>query len=182
MSLLNVSSQTAGPYLAIGFSWLHDGEIAPAGTPGQRVTVEGRLLDGDGVGINDGAVEVWQADASGRYVSDAGAAFRGFGRVLTDDEGRFRFSTIKPGRVPDAGGAMQAPHLAVTVFMRGSLRQVSSRVYFPGDPANTDDPVLALVPAARRATLIARPTAGDASRLAWDIHLQGEHETVFFDF
>jgi protocatechuate 3,4-dioxygenase alpha subunit len=137
--------------------------------------------------VNDGVVEIWQANAQGKYAhpEDAqdkpiDAQFRGFGRCLTDAEGRFRFATIKPGRVPGPGGALQAPHIAVTVFMRGLLRHLVTRVYFPDDAANAEDPVLKLVPAERRGTLIAR--AGSAKgALEWSIRLQGADETVFFD-
>lgn len=178
MSLLNVSSQTAGPYLAIGFAALARADIA-SDAHGPVVTLEGRLLDGDGVAIADGAVEIWQAGPNGRYDDPA---FRGFGRVLTDEQGGFRFRTVKPGAVPGPGGVMQAPHLAVTVFMRGSLRHLHSRVYFPDEPGNAADPLLARVPADRRATLVAQAIGADASHLRWDIRLQGEAETVFLDF
>lgn len=178
MSLLHVSSQTAGPYLAIGFVWCAGGRIDGGGEP---VQIEGRVFDGDGVAIDDAAVEVWQADADGRYATDP-RAFRGFARVLTQRDGAFRLTTFKPGRVAGNSATLQAPHLAVTLFMRGSLRHLHSRIYFPDEAANADDPVLAQVAPARRATLIARRIDGDATRLAWDIHLQGVQETVFFEF
>jgi protocatechuate 3,4-dioxygenase alpha subunit len=105
--------------------------------------------------------------------------FRGFGRVPTDAEGRFRFFTIKPGPVADPYGGFQAPHVVVSVFMRGLLKRLVTRVYFPDEPRNADDRVLGLVPVERRATLVARPMAHGA--LEWDIILQGAGETVFFD-
>ncbi len=108
------------------------------------------------------------------------AAFRGFGRVPTDAKGAFRFSTIKPGRVPGPGGRLQAPHLVVAVFMRGLLKHLATRIYFPDEPANAEDPILKLVPAPRRATLIAKHKAKGV--LEWNILLQGRNETVFFDF
>ncbi len=187
MKLVASGSQTVGPYLHIGLTWLNTDRIAGRGVKGERVTLQGRLLDGNGVGVSDGLVEIWQANAAGKYAhpddrqkKPLEKGFRGFGRIPTDARGRFRFSTVKPGRVPGPGGKLQAPHLAVTVFMRGLLKQLSTRIYFPGDPANADDPVLKRVPAARRATLIARRKSKGV--LQWNIVLQGRDETVFFDF
>ena len=187
MSLLTTASQTVGPYLKIGFAWLSSDAIAPAGVQGERVTVAGRLYDGEGMPVNDSAIEIWQANAKGRYASaeDPQSApidpkFRGFGRVLTGTDGEYRFATIKPGRVPGPGGVLQAPHLAVVIFMRGSLRHLFTRMYFPGDAANAEDPILKLVPAERRPTLIAKQhTPG---MLEWNVHMQGANETVFFHF
>lgn len=187
MKLIASGSQTIGPYLHIGLTWLNTDRIARPGVRGERIIIQGRLLDGDGVGVGDGLVEIWQANAAGRYPhpddrrkTPLEKGFRGFGRIPTDAKGRFRFSTVKPGCVPGPGGDLQAPHLSVTVFMRGLLKQLSTRIYFPGDPANAQDPLLKRVPAARRATLIARRKAkGD---LEWNIVLQGRSETVFFDF
>jgi protocatechuate 3,4-dioxygenase alpha subunit len=187
VSLYASGSQTVGPYLHIGLAWLNTTRIAGPGVKGERVTIQGRLLDGDGVGVNDGLIEIWQANAEGKYAHPEDrqkkplvTGFRGFGRIPTDAKGNFRFSTIKPGRVPGRGGKLQAPHLLVTVFMRGMLKQLATRIYFPGDPANAQDAVLRLVPAARRATLIARRKSQGV--LAWNIVLQGEDETVFFDY
>ncbi len=187
MKLVASGSQTVGPYLHIGLTWLNTDRIAGRGVKGERVALQGRLLDGNGVGVSDGLVEIWQANAAGKYAhpddrqkKPLEKGFRGFGRIPTDARGRFRFSTVKPGRVPGPGGKLQAPHLAVTVFMRGLLKQLSTRIYFPGDPANADDPVLKRVPAARRATLIARRKSKGV--LQWNIVLQGRDETVFFDF
>jgi protocatechuate 3,4-dioxygenase alpha subunit len=187
MSLFASGSQTVGPYLHIGLTWLNTSKIAGPGIKGERVTIQGRLLDGDGVGVSDGLVEIWQANAEGRYAHPEdrqkkalAKAFRGFGRVPTDAKGAFKFTTIKPGRVPGPDGKLQAPHLNVTVFMRGLLKQLSTRIYFPGDAANAQDPLLRLVPAARRGTLVARRKA--KGLLEWNIVLQGKDETVFFDF
>jgi len=177
MSLHATTSQTVGPYLHIGLTWLIIEKLAAARVPGERVMIEGRVVDGDGKPVNDALVEIWQADSRGRYGSKA---FRGFGRSATDEKGMFRFQTIKPGRVPGPGGKLQAPHIAVNVFMRGQLKQLVTRIYFPGDPANGADPVLRLVPAERRATLIARKKAGKGA-LEWNVILQGRDETVFFD-
>ncbi len=187
MSLYASGHQTVGPYLHIGLDWLNTRNIAGAGVKGERVSVEGVLLDGDGVGVNDGLIEIWQANSRGKYAHPEDEqkkplerGFRGFGRIPTDSKGGFRFSTIKPGRVPGPGGKLQAPHLVVSVFMRGMLKHLATRIYFPDDPANAEDPILKLVPASRRATLIARRKGKSA--LAWDVILQGKHETVFFDF
>ncbi|HYN12515.1 MAG TPA: protocatechuate 3,4-dioxygenase subunit alpha [Burkholderiales bacterium] len=187
MSLHATTSQTVGPFLRIGLEWMVLEDIAPPGVPGERVTIEGRVSDGDGKPVNDAAVEIWQANSRGKYASPADTqdkpldrGFRGYGRSLTDDAGAFRFGTIKPGRVPGPQGKDQAPHLNVTIFMRGLLKQLVTRVYFPDEPANADDPILGLVPAERRATLIARKRADGA--LEWNVALQGRNETVFFDF
>jgi len=187
MSLFASGSQTVGPYLHIGLTWLNTDRIAGRGVRGERVTIQGRVLDGDGVGVSDALVEIWQANAAGKYAHPEDRqkkplekGFRGFGRIPTDAKGRFRFSTVKPGRVPGPGGKLQAPHLCVTVFMRGMLKQLSTRIYFPGEASNTQDTLLRLVPPARRDTLVARRKA--KALLEWDVVLQGRNETVFFDF
>lgn len=187
MSLYATGSQTVGPYLHIGLTWLVTRNIAPAGVPGERVTVQGRLLDGDGAPVNDGLIEIWQANSRGKYAHPDDSQkkpldkrFRGFGRIPTDSRGAFRFTTIKPGSVPGPGGKAQAPHLVVTVFMRGLLKHLATRMYFPDEPGNVRDPLLARVPASRRATLIARRKSRGV--LEWNILLQGKGETVFFDF
>lgn len=187
MSLRASTSQTIGPFLRIGLEWMVIEDLAPQGVAGERVRIEGRVLDGDARPVNDAALEIWQANSHGKYASPEDtqdrpldARFRGYGRSLTDNEGNFRFRTIKPGRVPGPDGKLQAPHLAVTLFMRGLLKQLVTRIYFPDEPANADDPVLRLVPAERRATLVARKT-GDGV-LEWNVILQGRNETVFFDF
>ncbi len=187
MSLYATGNQTVGPYLHIGLTWLNASNIAGKGVAGERVTVQGRLLDGDGAPVSDGLIEIWQANSHGRYPHPEDRqkkplekGFRGFGRIPTDAKGGFRFSTIKPGRVPGPGGKQQAPHLVVSVFMRGLLKHLATRMYFPGDPANQEDHVLKLIPPARRATLVARNKGKGA--LEWNILLQGKGETVFFDF
>ena len=187
MSLRTSTSQTIGPYLRIGMEWMVIEELAGPGIQGERMRIEGRVLDAEGRAVNDAAVEIWQANSQGKYASPEDtqdsrveAGFRGFGRSLTDEAGAFRFRTIRPGRVPAPGGKLQAPHLVVTIFMRGLLKQLLTRMYFPDDPANSDDPVLALVPAERRGTLIARNRSDGV--LEWNVVLQGAHETAFFDF
>jgi protocatechuate 3,4-dioxygenase alpha subunit len=178
MSLQATTSQTVGPYLHIGLTWLIIENLAPAGVAGERISIEGKVIDGDGKPVNDALVEIWQASADGKYGQKG---FRGFGRSATDDKGVFRFQTIRPGRVPGPGGRLQAPHIAAIIFMRGQLKQLVSRIYFPDNPANAEDPVLALVPAERRSTLIAKNVAGEAGALEWNVILQGRDETVFFD-
>ena len=189
MSLYATGNQTVGPYLHIGLTWLNTSNIAGKGIAGERVSIQGRLLDGDGKPVNDGLIEIWQANSHGKYAhpEDAqdkpvDARFRGFGRSLTGADGGFRFATIKPGRAPGPGGVLQAPHIVVTIFMRGLLKHLITRVYFLDDPANAEDPVLKLVPADRRATLIARRSAGDKNALEWNVRVQGQDETVFLDY
>jgi protocatechuate 3,4-dioxygenase, alpha subunit len=187
MSLFTTPSQTVGPYLRIGFAALVTDAIAAAGVPGERFAIRGRMSDGDGKPITDGVLEIWQADAKGRYAhpedgqrTPSGNAFRGFGRILSDAQGIFQFTTIKPGPVSGPDGTQQAPHLMVTIFMRGMLKHLITRMYFPDDPLNKADAVLLSVPADRRGTLIA--TASGKSVLDWNIVSQGPGETVFFDF
>lgn len=187
MSLYASGHQTVGPYLHIGLEWLTTRNIAGPGVKGERVTIEGRLIDGNGVGVNDGLIEIWQANSQGKYAhpedqqkKPVERGFRGFGRIPTDANGGFRFSTVKPGRVPGPGGKAQAPHLVVAIFMRGMLKHLATRIYFPDEPSNAEDPILSLVPKARRATLIAQKKGKNT--LQWDVVLQGAGETVFFDY
>ena len=187
MSLRASTSQTIGPYLRIGLEWMVIEDLAPQGVAGERVRIEGKVMDADGKPVNDAAVEIWQANSHGKYASPEDPqdkpleqAFRGYGRSLTDDAGSFRFRTVKPGRVPGPDGRPQAPHLTVTIFMRGLLKQLQTRMYFPDDAANADDAVLKLVPAERRATLVAHKRSDGV--LEWNVVLQGKNETVFFDF
>jgi protocatechuate 3,4-dioxygenase alpha subunit len=182
-------SQTIGPYLHIGLTWLNTDSLATPDASGERVVIEGRVIDGDGNPVNDAVIEIWQANSHGRYRHpddtrdlplDPG--FSGFGRVMTGGAGEFRFTTVKPGSIPAAGGRLQAPHLNVTIFMRGLLKHLCTRLYFGGEPINREDVVLSLVPVERRDTLIAKPVRGHPGRYAWDVVLQGEAETVFFDY
>lgn len=179
-------SQTAGPYFHIGTSWLGALGLDAPGAAGERATISGRVLDGDGRPVGDALLEIWRADPRGRYphLADArggraGAGLQGFGRVPTGADGAFHFITLVPGPVPGPGGRPQAPHLEVSVFMRGLLRHLVTRLYFPGE-ACAADPILALVEPSRRGTLIARRGA-DPAALEWNVVLQGEGETVFFD-
>lgn len=147
-----------------------------------------RVFDGDGVAVSDAMIELWQADADGRYNSPedptagtADPACHGFGRLPTNADGSCEFETIRPGCVPALEDRLQAPHFTVAIFARGLLKQLYTRIYFSGNPANAEDPVLKLVPAERRETLMARPDPSDKSRWVFDVHLQGEQETVFFE-
>ncbi len=187
MSLQTTASQTVGPYLHIGLTWLVTDNLAGPGVTGDRISIEGRVLDGDGNPVNDALVEIWQANAHGKYAhpddpqdKPLEPGFKGFGRVPTDEKGSFQFATIKPGRVAAPGGGLQAPHISVTIFMRGLLKHLNTRIYFPEDPANADDAVLQSVPEPRRGTLIAKPVAGRPGALEWNVIVQGDGETVFF--
>jgi len=177
MSLRATASQTVGPFFSIGFTRGYVVDLAGPEVRGERTTVRGRLLDGDGRPVSDGCVEIWQADAEGRY--GPSGELRGFGRVATNGEGVWKVTTIRPGRVAGPDGKPQAAHLVVGILARGLMRRLATRMYFPGDGAHADDPVLARVPPARRDTLIARPSG--PNQFEWDIVLQGINETVFFD-
>ena len=179
MSLQATAWQTVGPYFRIGLEHLDTLRIASPDAPGEHVTIEGRVVDGNGKPVPDAVIEIWQADANGEYSGTSG--FHGFGRAPTDAEGRFAFATIKPGAVSGPGGSMQAPHLAVRIMMRGLLKDLVTRMYFPGEDVDAD-PVLQLVPAQRRSTLIATASPQSQTSLVWHINLQGERETVFFDY
>jgi protocatechuate 3,4-dioxygenase beta subunit len=176
------TSQTVGPFFKIGLSPLYRDDIAPD-LAGERVVVSGRVLDANGAAVPDACLEIWQADSAGTYAHGEGGSrerFRGYARVPTDGEGRFRFTTVKPGPVAGEHGRQQAPHLMVSVFMRGLLKRLVTRMYFPGEASNDQDALLALVESPRRGTLLARP-GGSPGELHWDVILQGEGETVFLD-
>jgi protocatechuate 3,4-dioxygenase alpha subunit len=188
MSLQATTSQTVGPYYKIGLNWLYRDNLIGEGVSGEHVTIQGRVFDGDGVPVPDAILETWQANAHGKYDHPEDnqdkpleTGFKGYGRVPVTAEGMFRFATIKPGPVPGPQGKEQAPHLVVSVFMRGVLRRMVTRIYFPDDPLNATDFILNLVDPSRRSTLIAKKTAGSAGTLEWNVVLQGLEETVFFD-
>lgn len=204
-------SQTVGPYFHYGLPWKGGADLVTRsemgarpdlmppehyllgasrveGRPlGEEIAIAGCVRDGNGDPVADAMIEIWQANAAGRYASpDDGreeapldGAFVGFGRAATDPQGVFRFRTIRPGRVPGPGNSLQAPHIALSVFGRGLLKRLATRLYFADGEGNETDPVLALVPEERRRTLIAERRADGTWWL--DIHLQGEDETVFFD-
>ncbi|WP_242098608.1 protocatechuate 3,4-dioxygenase subunit alpha [Sphingomonas sp. CROZ-RG-20F-R02-07] len=203
-------SQTVGPFFHYGLPWKGGADLvgasdmgarpdlfdeahwvlnlsAPTGTPqGEVIEIAGRVLDAEGVAVVDAMVEIWQANAAGRYASRDDARddvpldphFTGFGRAAVDAEGVYHFRTILPGRVPGPGNSMQAPHLALSLFGRGIIKRLATRLYFADGEGNDDDPILARIPAARRDTVIAQRRAG-----AWwlDLRLGGDSETVFFD-
>lgn len=188
MSLQATTSQTVGPFFRIGMNWLYKDDLAGPGVAGERIAIAGRVLDADGEGVPDAVLELWQANAHGKYAhpedqqgKSAQPDFQGFGRVPTTEDGSFRFTTIKPGAVPGADGNLQAPHIVVSVFMRGLLRRLVTRIYFPDEPGNAADFALNLVEPGRRGTLIAKKSAQHAGNLEWNVVLQGPEETVFFD-
>ncbi len=186
-------SQTVGPFLKIGLDWGEEGRFAvPNGTP-QAFWIVGQVLDGDGEPMPDALVEIWQADPDGRFdhpddprgaVPSSLPGFTGFARSTTWNETTtYAVHTVRPGPLPagdldDPDSPVEAPHIDVTVLARGMLDRVVTRIYFPDEPLNATDPVLASVPAERRETLLARPD-GDGYR--FDIKLQGAGETVFFE-
>jgi protocatechuate 3,4-dioxygenase, alpha subunit len=189
VALGHTPSQTVGPFFAFGLSNEGSEVLVSDATQGQRIRIEGRVLDGAGVAIPDAMIEIWQANAAGRYdhPDDARSerpldpTFHGFGRFGTDKDGRFHFVTVKPGAVPGIGNALQAPHINIAVFARGLLKHLWTRLYFADEPLNANDPVLTLVGPARRKTLVARRTNGKEPGYAFDLVLQGKDETAFFD-
>ena len=188
MSLQATTSQTVGPYFSIGLTRLKRVDLAGPGVSGERVTIEGRVLDGDRKPVSDAIIEIWQANSHGKYAHPEDdqkkplePGFQGFGRIPVDENGKFSFTTIKPGAVPGPNGNPQAPHIAVSVFMRGLLRRLVTRIYFPDEPANAGEFVLNLVDPERRATLIAKRSVNQIGALEWNVILQGPDETVFFD-
>ena len=189
-------SQTVGPYFAYGltpngkYEWndAFTNNLVTADTSGERIRIEGRVFDGDGQPVSDCMLEIWQADAQGRFSDPKdkralpNSAFRGFGRSGTDANGDYAFDTIKPGPVPDPDGRAQAPHILLAIFARGMLLHNYTRIYLDGEADNAADPVMALVPAERRGTLIARREPGNGNAVyRFDIRLQGDNETVFFE-
>jgi protocatechuate 3,4-dioxygenase alpha subunit len=186
MDFTPTPSQTVGPYLHLGLTDARSiSRVAGDGAKGERVWLTFRVLDGEGVPVPDAMIEVWQADSEGNYPhqdsSADGASFRGFGRLATAEDGSCTFETIRPGCVRGPAETVQAPHINVSILGRGILKRLSTRVYFAGEPVNAADPVLALVPENRRATLLARPGPARTGNWVFDVRLRGEDETVFFD-
>jgi protocatechuate 3,4-dioxygenase, alpha subunit len=189
--LIPTPSQTVGPFFHLGLDRPEWGDLTRDNPAGVKIAIEGRMLDGDGAPVPDAMIELWQANAAGRYNHPEDRQddkpldpnFRGFGRVATDAEGRFRVVTIKPGPVPGRGNALQAPHINVAVFARGMLIHLYTRIYFADDPRNAADPLLSSIEdPATRGTLLARPAAsGNPPVWHFDIVLQGENETAFLD-
>jgi protocatechuate 3,4-dioxygenase, alpha subunit len=189
--LVPTPSQTVGPFFHLALDRPAWADLAAGHPQGERIVVAGRMTDGDGAPVADACLEIWQANAAGRFAHpDDNRAdkpldprFRGFGRVSTDAEGGFRLMTIRPGPVPGRGNNLQAPHLAVAIFARGLLKQLFTRIYFADEALNSADPVLSSIDdATRRRTLIAsREDAGGTPSYRFDIVLQGDNETVFFE-
>jgi protocatechuate 3,4-dioxygenase alpha subunit len=183
---MTTPSQTVGPFFALpdGLPWPDGPEVVAEGTPG-AVVIRGTVYDGAGEPVPDAIIETWQASATGRFdhpddprgAVDEG--FRGFGRSATSPQGEFWLRTVKPGPLPTPDGDAEAPHITVTVLARGLLQRLVTRIYWPDEEqANAADPVLRAVPAELRHTLIAR---WDGDELRFDIRLQGDGETVFFE-
>jgi protocatechuate 3,4-dioxygenase alpha subunit len=179
-------SQTIGPFYFGTLIKAYRHDLAPPGVAGERIDIVLSLHDADGAVVPDGLFEIWQANSHGRYNHpedrrnlplDPG--FDGFGRASTYTDGCSHFSTVKPGRVPWPEGGLQAPHVNVSIFARGLLNRLATRLYFEGDSANAEDPVLKSIEPKRRATLLAKRGAKGTWRLP--IHLGGPNETVFFD-
>jgi protocatechuate 3,4-dioxygenase, alpha subunit len=188
MNIRATPSQTVGPFFSIGCDRLNATDLAEQGVSGERIEITGRVIDGDGNGVPDAMLEIWQANSAGKYAHPEDpqdkateTGFQGFGRIPTNSNGAFWFATIKPGTVPGPDGRQQAPHIVVSVFMRGLLRRLVTRIYFPDEAANDQDFVLNFVEPARRGTLIAKGVSGESNKLEWNVILQGEKETVFFD-
>jgi protocatechuate 3,4-dioxygenase alpha subunit len=181
-------SQTVGPFFHYALPYDGGETLTNEATLGQRIVIEGRLYDANGAPVTDAMIEIWQANAQGRYNHPEDTQdkqldpnFWGFGRAPTDEQGWWRFHTVKPGQAAGPAGTIQAPHVAISIFARGVLKRLATRLYFGDEAAaNAADPILAVVPEGRRATLIAERST-DAPVYRLDIFLQGENETVFFD-
>lgn len=184
MTLPLTPSQTVGPFLAVGLTWSDGPNVVPDGTPG-AIRITGQVFDGAGVPAPDAIIETWQADPAGGFDhpddprGSASSRFRGFGRCATDDEGVYTIVTLKPGPLPAEDGRIEAPHIDVSVFARGLLDRVVTRIYFPDEAeANAADSLLGSLEEHERTALVAIP---DGQTLRFDIYLQGEHETPFFE-
>jgi protocatechuate 3,4-dioxygenase alpha subunit len=186
--LIPTPGQTVGPFFALGLDRPEWSDLARDNPQGEGIVIEGQVLDGDRAPVPDALLELWQANAAGRYNHSEDEQtdkpldpnFLGYGRVATDAQGRFRITTIKPGSVPGRGNALQAPHISVAFFARGLLKQLFTRIYFADEPANAADPLLAAIEdeSARR-SLVAQRGAGEVYR--FNIILQGNVETAFLD-
>lgn len=189
MILPQTPSQTIGPFFKPSLVRSGDETLARREARGERIVIVGRVLDGDGAPVDDAMLEIWQANADGRYDHRDDLQeklidphFHGFGRAATDQHGSFRFDTIKPGSASGLGNALQAPHINVSLFARGLLKRLVTRIYFPDESLNASDAILNAVPTVRRPTLIARVESMSPTPIfRFDIVLQGETETVFLD-
>jgi protocatechuate 3,4-dioxygenase alpha subunit len=183
------ASQTVGPFFQIGFEGLYQNDLTVPGLKGRLVAIRGQVFDGDRLPVPDAVIEIWQANSFGKYAhpedqqdKPLDLGFTGFGRCPTDAEGRFEFRTIKPGPVISSTEIPQGPHINVSIFMRGLLDRLVTRIYFSDDDSNRTDEILNLIDPARRSTLLARPVPGEPDAYVWNIVLQGHDETVFLDF
>jgi protocatechuate 3,4-dioxygenase alpha subunit len=188
MKLIATGNQPVGPFFHIILDRMLIPDVAGPDAGPEGITIRGCVLNADHAPIPDAMIETWQANAHGKYAHPADTqdkplrkGFLGFGRVVTDDSGAFSLTTIKPGRVPWPGGVLQAPHINVSVFMPGLLQRAVTRIYFPDEPANAEDPVLRLVESGRRATLVAKNVSGGGAVLEWNVICGGDNETAFFD-
>lgn len=196
MKLPVTGSQTVGPFYHYALDRPEWSDLTRHGARGEKIRIEGRILDGERKPCIDAFLEVWQANAAGRYAhpedrqnKKPDPKFIGFGRVFTDTKGRYAFTTVRPGPVPGRGNAMQAPHIAVNLFGRGLLKHLATRIYFPDcAEANEADPVLGLIDDPKqRATLVAQPAKPTRLGRAilptfrFDVILQGEGETAFLE-
>jgi len=189
--LIPTPSQTVGPFFHLGMARPEWSDLAADNPAGEKIAIEGRVIDGDGAPVPDALIELWQANAAGRYNhpddqqtdKPLDPHFRGFGRVATDAEGRFRVVTIKPGPVSGRGNALQAPHINIALFARGLLTHLFTRIYFADEAANAGDPLLSSIEdeAARRSLLARRAQGISPALYQFDIVLQGENETAFLD-
>lgn len=187
---IQTPSQTVGPFFHIGINFEGENDLVSEGTRGQQILIKGKVIDGDGNAVTDAMIETWQADAGGIYNhpadpnhGEADPNFGGFARMATGEDGGYELKTIKPGAVTWDGEKDQAPHINVRVFARGMLVHAYTRLYFSDEPANQDDPILNLPGVApRQDTLIAaREDTAGLPVYRFDIRLQGDRETVFFN-
>jgi protocatechuate 3,4-dioxygenase, alpha subunit len=191
MKYVPTASQTVGPFFHVGLARPELADLTGGGrAEGERIVLEGQVRDGDGAPVADAMLEIWQANAAGKYAhpedlqaKPADPHFVGFGRAFTDKQGRYRFVTVRPGAVPGRGNALQAPHIAMTVFARGLLKHLFTRIYFADlVQANETDPVLnSIEDEAARRSLLARKAEGAPATFRFDVVLQGEGETAFFE-
>lgn len=183
--------QTVGPFFHYALPWEGGETLIGSNPAGEKILIRGQVLDAEGNPIPDALIEIWQANSAGHYAhpddtqreKTPDSHFVGFGRCPTDADGMFSFYTIRPGAVPGPGNSQQAPHIAIGVFGRGLLRRLVTRLYFPESELNANDPILAYVEPERVETLIAVREADrtDIASYKFDIRLQGDRETVFFN-
>ncbi len=188
MTLRRTGSQTIGPFFNTALMRQGDNDLTHRKTGGAQaggdiIELRGRVFDGDGAACSSVLVEIWQADAAGQYGDERDANFTGFGRTITDSDGCYTFTTVLPGAVPGKGNAWQAPHISLSLFSSGLLKRVTTRIYFPGEDSNAEDPVLTgITDEKARTTLIAKElTSGPPREFGFDVFLQGEKETAFFE-